>query len=221
MSNAAALCTYIKPDGYFSCPRTELLPLVPAEAARFLEIGCGEGEFARALRAARGQSKLEVVGVELCEGPGQRAAAVLDTLIVGNVEQMELPYRDYFDCVVFADVLEHLVDPWKMLTRARSFLRPNGMVIASIPNVQQWIVLRDLILGEWDYTDFGIMDNTHLRFFTKKSILKMFASTGFDVRHFHGRIESGKGKFLHVATGGLADPFLARQYFITAVRKDE
>ena len=220
MSDVATVCTYIKPEGYFSCPRTELLPLVPAAASRVLEIGCGEGEFSRALRAARQQSRLEIVGVELCEGPAQRAASALDTLIIGNVEQLELPYEDYFDCVVFADVLEHLVDPWRMLSRARRLLRRDGTVVASIPNVQQWAVLRDLMMGKWEYQEFGIMDNTHLRFFTRKSIVKMFASTGFEVRHSHSRIESWKGKVLHLVTGGLADPFLARQYFLTAVRKD-
>jgi O-antigen biosynthesis protein len=221
VSNAAVAYTYVKPEGYFSCPRTELLPLVPPTASRVLEVGCGEGEFARSLRAARQPSKLEIVGVELCKGPAQRAANVLDTVLVGNVEQLDLPYEDYFDCVIFADVLEHLIDPWKMLSRARRLLRREGCIVASIPNVQHWTVLANLMLGNWEYCDFGLMDNTHLRFFTRKSIKTLFNSSGFKLRHLAARIESGRGKFTHMVTAGLADPFLARQYLVVASRKDD
>jgi len=105
------------------------------------------------LRAARPQSKLEIVGVEVSESAGQIATQVLDRLVVGNAEQVELEYENYFDCVIFADVLEHLIDPWRMLRRARRFLRGDGTIVASIPNVQHWSVLAGLIggryLGRW------------------------------------------------------------------------
>jgi O-antigen biosynthesis protein len=217
----AAAYSYEKPAGYFSCPRAELVPLVPRTASRVLEAGCGEGEFARSLRAARQPSRLEIVGVELCEGPARRAASVLDTVIVGNVEQLDLPYEDYFDCVVFADVLEHLIDPWRMIRRARKFLRRDGHIVASIPNVQHWTVVADLMIGNWKYCDFGLMDSTHLRFFTRRSIKALFNSNAFEVRYLAPRIESGRAKMAHVVTAGLADPFLARQYFVVASRNDD
>ena len=140
-----------KPQGYFSCTRPELEPLIPAGATRILEIGCGEGGFARTLRAARAGSTLEMWGSRH-KSAGEIAASVLNRLIVGNAEEVELEYEDYFDCVVFADVLEHLVDPWKMLRRARAFLRQNGTIVASIPNVQHWDVLANLLRGRWEYS---------------------------------------------------------------------
>lgn len=221
MSNVVAAYTYVKPEGYFSCPRTELVPLVPPTASRVLDIGCGDGEFARSLRAARQPSKLEIVGVELCEGPAQRAASALDSVIVGNVEQLDLPYEDYFDCVILADVLEHLIDPWSIVRRVKKLLRRHGHIVASIPNVQHWAVLAGLMLGNWEYCDFGIMDRTHLRFFTRKSIAALFNSNGFELPYLIPRIESPRAKMAHAATVGLADSFLARQYLVVASRKDD
>src|SRR4029453_8192260 len=113
-SSGAAICIDdgpTKPEGYYACTRTELEPLVPTNATRILEFGCGEGGFARTLRAARPESGLEIVGVELDESAGKIAQRTLDRVIVGDAEQVELSYRNHFDCVIFADVLEHLVDP--------------------------------------------------------------------------------------------------------------
>jgi ubiquinone/menaquinone biosynthesis C-methylase UbiE len=209
-----------KPIGYFSCDRPELVPLIPAEATRILEVGCGEGRFANTLRAARPASRLEIVGVEVNEAAGQVARSVLDHVIVGNVEQLEVGYDNYFDCVVFADVLEHLVDPWKVLCRARSFLKDGGRVVASIPNVQHWAVLADLLRGRWDYAEYGIMDNTHLRFFTRTSIRDLFESTGFgavEIRPLLGA--TARAQIVRLATAGLAIPFLARQYLVVAQKR--
>ena len=209
-----------KPQGYFSCTRPELEPLIPASATRILEIGCGEGGFARTLRAARAGSTLEIVGVEAQESAGEIAASVLDHLIVGNAEEVELEYEDYFDCVVFADVLEHLVDPWRMLRRARAFLRRNGTIVASIPNVQHWDVLANLLRGRWEYSQYGIMDKTHLRFFTRSTIRDLFVSTGFTPRSIAPLLgTTTRAQIARFATAGLAVPFLARQYLVVADRE--
>jgi 2-polyprenyl-3-methyl-5-hydroxy-6-metoxy-1,4-benzoquinol methylase len=213
-NDVAAVYFDAKPNGYFSCPRSELIPLVPPDASRILEIGCGEGNFAKALRAAR--PELEIVGVELCESAARTASSVLDRVIVGNVERIDLPYEDYFDCVIFADVLEHLVDPWRMLRRAKNLLRREGAIVASIPNVQHSRVLINLILGRWEYEEYGIMDSTHLRFFTRKSIRSLFTSTGYELRHVSGLLGSTRVKLMHFATAGLADPFVTRQYLVVA-----
>jgi O-antigen biosynthesis protein len=209
----------VKPQGYFSCTRPELEPLIPARATRILEIGCGEGGFARTLRAARPTAKLEIVGVEAVESAGRIAAGVLDRLIVGNAEEVELEYEDYFDCVVFADVLEHLVDPWKMVRRARTFLRSDGSIVASIPNVQHWEVLANLLRGRWEYAQWGIMDRTHLRFFTRRSIGDLFAANGFTPRTITPLVGTTmRAQVVRLATAGLAVPFLARQYLVVADR---
>jgi 2-polyprenyl-3-methyl-5-hydroxy-6-metoxy-1,4-benzoquinol methylase len=208
-----------KPSGYFSCPRSELIPLVPAAASRILEIGCGEGRLAQALRGSRPASDLEIVGVELCDAPAKTAATILNRVMVGNVEQMDLPYEDYFDCVIFADVLEHLVDPWRMLRRARKLLRRDGVIVASIPNVQHSRVLINLLLGRFDYEQAGIMDSTHLRFFTRKSIITLFQSTGYELRRLSVILGSKRVRLAHLVTAGLVDSFLTRQYLVVANAK--
>src|ERR1700730_12448250 len=219
---AREVCTYVKPEGYFYSTRPELIPLVPPTAVRILDVGCGEGSFARSLRAARTGSKLEIVGVEFCESAAEIAASAVDRLFVGDAEQVELRYENYFDCVVFADVLEHLIDPWRMLRRTRTLLQSNGTIIASIPNIQHWSVLANLMRGHWEYSEHGIMDNTHLRFFTKKSIRDLFTSTGFRLRTIFPLLSTTtRVKLARTVTLGLAIPFLTRQYLVVAERNDE
>jgi O-antigen biosynthesis protein len=215
---SASAFTYAKPQGYFSCSRPELVALVPSNALRILDIGCGQGEFARTLRASRPACTLEIVGVEVSESAAETAAGAVDELIIGNVEQVALGYEDYFDCIVFGDVLEHLVDPWSMLRRAEGLLHSTGTVIASIPNVQHWRVIIDLMLGRWEYREFGIMDSTHLRFFTRKSIQSLFTEGGFVVRHILPLLVTQKAKIAHRIAGGFVDPFLTRQYVVVARR---
>lgn len=92
-----------------------------------------------------------------------------------------------FDCIVFNDVLEHLIDPWETLVEARELLAPGGSVVASIPNVRYAPVLWDLVArGQWPYRGDGVLDQTHLRFFTLRSIETMFRSTGYRVRRIEG-----------------------------------
>lgn len=207
-----------KPRDYYSHPRPELVPLVPSSVSRILEVGCGEGAFAAALRAAHLPQKLEIVGVENYQPAAALAACKLDTVYVGDIETLELPYESYFDCVVFADVLEHLVDPWATLVKIRKHVAVHGCVVASIPNVQHWRVISNLVRGSWDYTSEGILDRTHLRFFTRKSILRLFADTGYRVLSLHPFVANWKGKTFNRALGGLLTSFLAFQYFVVADR---
>jgi O-antigen biosynthesis protein len=218
----AAVCSYTKPEGYFSCTRPELIALVPPTATRILDVGCGAGGFARSLRAARSGSKLEIVGVEFCASAAEIAASAVDRLVVGNAEHVELRYENYFDCVIFADVLEHLIDPWKMLQRARTLLQRDGTIIASIPNVQHWSILANLLRGHWEYAEYGIMDSTHLRFFTRRSISDLFTTTGFRLtRIFPLLSTTTRVRIARLVTASLAIPFLTRQYLVVAERNDK
>lgn len=162
--------------GYFEQPRHEISRLVPASAERILDVGCADGVLGAAL-LARGAS--EVIGVELDEGAASRARRRLTRVVCADAESPELPAMlGAFDCVVFADVLEHMRDPQAALARYRACLRPDGVVVASIPNVRHCSILNMLAEGRWEYQAQGIMDRTHLRFFTLAEITRLFEGAG-------------------------------------------
>ena len=172
-----------KPETYYEGTRPEMLQFIPPGTQRLLEVGCAAGNFGRQLKE-RGIA--EVWGVEVAEEPARRAGEVLDRVLTGDIAVLvdELP-PSYFDVVLFNDVLEHLVDPWIVLTRIKQILRPGGMVVSSIPNIRYYPYLRRLVLHKhWEYEESGILDRTHLRFFTTRSIQNMYKELGFEiVRH--------------------------------------
>lgn len=171
-------------SGYYHHQRPELVALVPQQARRVLDVGCAAGMMGAALKE-RGVA--EVVGVEINPVAAREAATRLDKVIVGDIEEIELTYPEgYFDTIVLGDVLEHLRDPWNLLKRLRRYLAEGGKIVASIPNVAHISVIRDLIRGEWRYADIGILDRTHLRFFTLSSIREMFANAGYRITSVAG-----------------------------------
>lgn len=165
--------------GYYRSSRPELVQHVPRDAARVLDCGCGAGDFGRALKE-RGAK--EVVGIEVVERAWELADKVLDKAILGSIETVELPFDDgYFDCICFGDVLEHLVDPAATLKRVSRVLSQRGVIVASIPNARFCHVVQMLAHGRWKYEDAGIMDRTHLRFFTAIEMEQLFQDAGLDV----------------------------------------
>jgi 2-polyprenyl-3-methyl-5-hydroxy-6-metoxy-1,4-benzoquinol methylase len=170
-----------KRNPYYGIIRRELIDEVPVGVHEVLEIGCGEGSTGAVLKA-EGRA-LWVTGIELDEGAASKAAKVLDQVISGNIEHIDLPFADgQFDAILLGDVLEHLVDPWAQVRRLASYLAPHGLLVASIPNVRNWRVIAPLLfLGKWEYQDFGLLDRTHLRFFTRRGIINLFEENGFTV----------------------------------------
>lgn len=169
--------------GYYRAPRWELVSHVPLGARRVLDVGCGAGDFGRTLKQC---GVREVVGIEIVERAWRMAKGVLDDALLGNVETMELPFPDgHFDCICFGDVLEHLVEPSATLRRIARVLDRNGAVIASIPNVRFFQVVAALADGRWQYQDAGILDRTHLRFFTRVDMRELFESAGLEVLAIH------------------------------------
>lgn len=165
--------------GYFRALRPELLIYVPLSARRVLDCGCGEGEFGRLLKVRGVQ---EVVGIEVVERAWTIAKQVLDDAILGNLEKIELPFEDgHFDCVCFNDVLEHLVDPVAVLRNVARVLATDGVIVMSIPNVRFYQTVGMLVDGRWKYEDAGILDRTHLRFFTAFEMNELVTSAGFDL----------------------------------------
>jgi SAM-dependent methyltransferase len=144
-----------------------------------------------------------VVGVELGEEAADQARTRLDTVIVGDIETVELPYTPgYFDYIWCGDVIEHLIDPWRWLRRVRRYLAEDGTLIARIPNVRNWRVLVELLVHKrWTYRDAGIMDRSHLRFFTRATMIDLFRDTGFEVCRVHDLHQpSVKARIFNVLT---------------------
>jgi len=168
---------------YFDGTRTAFVQALPHNpVARLLEVGCGNGGTAS---QARAEGKCGwCCGIELCEAPAREAAKRLDQVLVGNVEQLEpnLP-RASFDILILSEVLEHLVNPGAVLRKLRVFLKPGALVLAGSPNVCHHSVLRMLLAGRWDYQGKGIMDATHLRWFTAPTYQALFEDSGYVVDH--------------------------------------
>ena len=172
-------------EGYYRHPRPEMMRFVPKSAQRVLELGCAEGAFAAAVKERTGA---EVWGIELDDKAARHAATLIDHVLVGDAADRiaELPDA-YFDTVVCNDVLEHLVDPLAILVQLRSKLKLDGVVVASIPNIRYLPALSKVVFRkDFPQDDFGIFDRTHLRFFTRKSIVRMFSQAGFTVHTIKG-----------------------------------
>lgn len=170
-----------KAEKYFSNIRTSFLAELPRNpAAKLLEVGCGRGNTAL---AARNQEKCGwCAGIELCPGPAAVAAKHLDEVLVGDIEQMPLPFPPaHFDVLLMSEVLEHLRDPWTVLRRLHKLLKPGALVLAGSPNVSHHSVIRMLLRGRWDLTSSGVMDRTHLRWFTPATYRALFEECGFAV----------------------------------------
>jgi len=165
---------------YFSGQRKEVADLVPDNCARVLDVGCGYGGLGRSL-LARGQK--QVWGVEINPDASSHLKGVYADHWISDVEQFHLPVGfEGFDCIVFADVLEHLNDPWGTFARYLQWLKPGGYVVASIPNVRNIALLFNLIVrGRWRYEDSGLLDRTHLRFFTRREIIDLFSTSGLQI----------------------------------------
>lgn len=151
--------------------------------SRVLDVGCGTG----AMTALVGR---RVTGTLTALEPNPARAAAARTrgldVTCGVLDESFLAGREPFEAIMFLDVLEHLVDPAEILSIARKGLAPGGYVIASVPNVAHWTVRLKLLLGKFDYVSQGIMDVTHLRWFTRKSFRLLFEQAGFEVVEFKG-----------------------------------
>ncbi|MGE5139003.1 MAG: class I SAM-dependent methyltransferase [Rudaea sp.] len=145
-----------------------------------LEIGPATGYMTRVLA---GRERCRVTGFELSRVMAEEARPYLHKLIVGDLEnQADVAKIDgQFDVALLADVLEHLVEPLQPLRELREHLRPEGRLIASVPNVAHWSVRHALLAGRWDLTDRGIMDRTHLRWYTRRTAVALIRSAGYRV----------------------------------------
>ncbi|AOY75534.1 glycosyltransferase [Clostridium formicaceticum] len=144
-----------------------------------LDIGCATGYMAEVLEK---HFNCDVVGIEIDQEAAKVAAKFCKKVIVGNIEELNLSKeldKCQFDVIIFSDVLEHLKNPWEVLSQIKGFLKRDGYIVASIPNITHSSVVLELLKGKFNYKERGLLDNTHLRFFTKESITDLFESIGY------------------------------------------
>lgn len=201
--------------GYYSLLRPEIIAMIPQECDSVLDVGCGTGVLG-ALLKEKGVS--EVCGIELSHTAASEAMRVLDRVIEGDVERIGFPFSpEHFDCIICADVLEHLVDPWTIMQKLFTLLKPGGCIVASIPNAGFHRVVRGLIRGNWHYTDSGVLDKSHLRFFTWQSMKALFQNSGFTIEKVHRKVDSGLNmKLLNFVLFNRIKEALVIQYIIRA-----
>jgi SAM-dependent methyltransferase len=147
---------------------------------RILEVGCNTGYLGEVLN----QAGHFVFGVEISARAAALAASRIDQVFVGTIDTfLDTPAYDdeRFDCITFGDVLEHLFNPGEVLQKVRDRLSPGGIIVASVPNITHLSVRLMLLSGMWKYSDRGILDRTHIRFFDKRGVLELFASAGYHV----------------------------------------
>lgn len=209
-----------KPEAYFANARKDIEPLLPAHAARVLEVGCGTGSTLRWLKET-GRCD-EAIGLELFDSAAVVARKFADHVTVGDAERLIGDAFEVasFDLILCLDVLEHMVDPWAFIARAERLLKPGGTLIASIPNVRHLGVLIPLAFaGRWRYQSQGILDRTHLRFFTRESALALLSTERLSVTRWLRNLPPvSRGGLVNMLTFGLMRDLLAVQFLIAARR---
>lgn len=168
---------------YYRYVREDVFALVPTGVRRVLEIGCGAGRFRTNFPA-----DVEYWGVEPV-AEAAREAVGLTRVLVGTLDEVAASLPDgYFDLVVCNDVLEHMADPQKALATIRAKMAADGRLVGSLPNVRSvWVLLDLLFRRDWRYRESGVLDSTHLRFFTFKSARRLLTEGGFEIEVFRGR----------------------------------
>ncbi|MCP3712734.1 class I SAM-dependent methyltransferase [Paraburkholderia sp. CNPSo 3274] len=194
----------------------DLLKLMPSGARRVVEVGCSSGALAREYK--KSNPAVHYTGIEIVPAYAEMAREHCDRVTDVDIERVPIEQlRTDFeaDCWVFGDVLEHLYDPWALLKKLRESIGRGGCVVACIPNAQHWSVQARLSIGDFRYQDSGLFDRTHIRWFSRVTMLEMFRNAGFVVDAGKARVfnEPQREAFLPViramATAAGADANVA------------
>lgn len=173
-----------KDESYYLHARQEMLCYIPGNTKYLLDVGCSNGNFGRLVKE---NLKSIVWGIEPDTKSASHASEYLDHVFNTYFDERINFGNQKFDCIVFNDVLEHLVDPFKALNICKSLLTENGVVVCSIPNIRYFEAMTHLLKEkDFHYVEMGIFDKTHLRFFTKKSMIRMFMEEGYKIKTIEG-----------------------------------
>ncbi len=216
------------PD-YYSHIRQDIIPFISDDhdtPLKILEIGCGAGATLAHIKYLFPNSKVH--GIELV----QEIVSISDknlNIICGNIENMILPYEKHsFDYIICGDVLEHLLYPQNTLSMLREYLKLDGYILASLPNLMNAKVIYNLLCGNFTYTDSGILDKTHVRFFTLKEIIKLFEEQGFTLENIEYSVSPTEStetnidffkQLLQIEGIAPKEEFDAYQYLVKAKKK--
>lgn len=214
---AAAGPSESKPAWYYDTHDHDIVSLLPSgPESAILELGCGSGATGRAALAAGKAGRY--VGIEIDGTSAKLAKASLSEVLVGDVAQLDLTaFRGTFDVLIASEVLEHLVDPWEALRKLRTCLKADAIVIASSPNIAHWQIVFNLLRGRFRYTEYGVMDSTHLRWFTPESYRNLFIDSNFEVETLRPiRKLRWKARVLDKVTAGKFRHLLMKQVMVIA-----
>lgn len=206
-----------KPESYFGAVRTDMVPLLPDPLGRVLDIGCAAGSTGQLLRP---RSPLRLVGIEIDAEAAELAREFYDDVLVGPAESMLAGLEGPFDTILCYDVLEHLVDPWKVLHRLAELAAPGARLHVSVPNARHLSLMLDVMVrGTFNYQVSGHRDSTHLRWFTPRDIEAAIRGAGFEVTDRSHPAFTPWRRALGRITSGLSTEFLAGQWQVLAVRR--
>jgi 2-polyprenyl-3-methyl-5-hydroxy-6-metoxy-1,4-benzoquinol methylase len=208
----------MKNPEYYQHIRTDIIEFLPSKIDSVLEVGCGVGMTLNWLK--KKFHCHQTIGVEINTEAANEARSRVDIVHCGDIETIEIDVPEQsIDLILCLDVLEHLKDPWSIVSRLKPMLRKNGILIACIPNTRNFHVSIPLLFcGEWNYTDDNLLDKTHLRFFTRQTAIKLFEDADFEIVKVHGTgfEKWTKSKIANIFTFGMFQGVFEYEYIISA-----
>ena len=205
-----------KPSPYYGVLRTDMVAALPDPLGRVLDVGCAAGATGTLLRP---RQPSQLVGVEIDPEAAKRAEAIYDEVHIGPADEVLPALAGRFDTILCYDVLEHLVDPWKVLRQLANLSSPGARLHVSVPNARHISLMIDLALrGSFNYQPSGHRDDTLLRWFTPRDLDAAVTQAGFSVKvRSHAPFRPTR-RALARMTRGLSSEFLATQWHVLAVR---
>ena len=193
---------------YSNKGNAQVIQFINTEDCLILDVGCGAGDTGKLIRATHPET--EVIGITCSQAEYDEATKKLSSCIFINIEQDNLPdkYQNLFDVILFSHVLEHLIDPTETIRKLLRYLKPNGKIIIALPNIAHWRERWKLALGRFEYTDSGVMDKTHLHFYTFYTAPKYLIEPIKELKIEH-----------HLVNGSVPLAFFRHYLFTTAMKQ--